>query len=168
MPYARFDDRYDDHRKIKRALRREPAAVAIHAMAITYCNRHNTNGELELDTVEEWLALLPYKTRRRRRVLDVLLSEELFTQVDSETFLVEGSLCPERLPLPRRLRSAVIARDGLVCGLCGAPVPYKDVHVDHVLPVSLGGAHELSNLQVTHSKCNLRKGARLLDAGSQV
>lgn len=92
MPYARFDDRYDDHRKIKRALRREPAAVAIHAMAITYCNRHNTNGELELDTVEEWLALLPYKTRQKQGVVSVLLDLRLFEQTDSETFEVHDFL----------------------------------------------------------------------------
>ena len=36
MPYARFDDRWDDHKKVKRALRREPiAALMLHAMAIT-------------------------------------------------------------------------------------------------------------------------------------
>lgn len=37
-----------------------------------------------------------------------------------------------------------------------------DIHIDHILPVSLGGLSELSNLQVTHSWCNLKKGARVL------
>ena len=59
------------------------------------------------------------------------------------------------------LREKVIERDGLVCGLCGGPVAPDDVHIDHILPRSLGGRDRLSNLQVAHSRCNLRKGARI-------
>jgi len=92
MPYARFDDRWDDHRKIKRALRREPAAVAMHAMAITYANRHNSNGLIDLDWIEEKLALMPLKERQRRVVLDVLLELNLFERVDDETFQVHDFL----------------------------------------------------------------------------
>lgn len=92
MPYARLDDRYDDHRKIKRALRREPAAVAMHAMAITYSNRHNTDGEVDIDWVEERLALMPYKPAQRKRVLDVLVELNLFEQRDPDTFIVHDFL----------------------------------------------------------------------------
>lgn len=67
-----------------------------------------------------------------------------------------------RRPLPRTLREQVIARDGYVCGLCGGAVDPTDVHIDHRLPVAWGGSDELNNLQVTHSRCNLRKGAREL------
>ncbi len=35
------------------------------------------------------------------------------------------------------------------------------IHLDHVHPVALGGATTLSNLQLAHSVCNMRKGARL-------
>jgi hypothetical protein len=92
MPYARFDDRYDDHRKIKRALRREPAAVAMHAMAITYSNRFNTDGAVDGDWVDEKLALMPYKPAQRRRILDLLLELRLFEVRDDETFLVHDFL----------------------------------------------------------------------------
>lgn len=158
MPYARFDDRYDDHRKIKRALRREPAAVAMHAMAITYCNRFSTDGDVDLDWIEERLALMPYKTAQRRRVLEVLLEEGLFTRVSDEYYAVDPMPPPERVPLPRSLRSAVIKRDGLVCGLCSKVVGARDVHIDHILAVALGGTDTLDNLHVTHSTCNLSKG----------
>lgn len=59
------------------------------------------------------------------------------------------------------LRAAVIARDGYVCQLCGLPVDPSDVHIDHIKPHSKGGATVLGNLQVTHSRCNLMKGARV-------
>lgn len=55
----------------------------------------------------------------------------------------------------------VIERDGLICQLCGGAVERSDVHIDHIYPYSLGGATALNNLQVAHSLCNIRKGARV-------
>lgn len=63
--------------------------------------------------------------------------------------------------LPRGMREAVIARDGLRCGLCGRDVHPADIHIDHIHPRSLGGRDELDNLQVTHAICNMRKGNRV-------
>lgn len=63
--------------------------------------------------------------------------------------------------IPERLRLAVIARDGYVCQLCGGVVKPADVHIDHVLPESMGGPAVLDNLQVAHSFCNISKGARI-------
>lgn len=54
-------------------------------------------------------------------------------------------------------------RQGGVCALCARPLGWpvlKSVHVDHIVPVSKGGRHEISNLQVTHARCNLIKGNR--------
>ena len=65
-----------------------------------------------------------------------------------------------RESVPRWLREAVIARDGYVCQLCTEPVEPTDVHLDHVKPYSKGGPTDFDNLQVTHSLCNIRKGAR--------
>ena len=65
----------------------------------------------------------------------------------------------ERVPTPPWLRQMVIDRDGLVCGICGGDVEADDVHIDHVLPASKGGPTVASNLQVSHSRCNLDKGA---------
>ena len=59
------------------------------------------------------------------------------------------------------LRAAVIARDGLVCQLCNGGVEPDDVHLDHIKPFSLGGPTTFANLQVAHSLCNIRKGARV-------
>lgn len=61
--------------------------------------------------------------------------------------------------VPRWLRRAVIERDGLICQLCFRAVAPNDVHLDHIRAWSLGGPTTLDNLQVTHSRCNTRKGA---------
>lgn len=65
-----------------------------------------------------------------------------------------------REPIPASLRAAVIERDGFVCQLCDGEVEPGDIHLDHIKPYSKGGPTTLSNLQVTHSRCNLEKGAR--------
>jgi 5-methylcytosine-specific restriction endonuclease McrA len=65
-----------------------------------------------------------------------------------------------RRAIPGWLRMDVLNRDGLCCQLCGGPVERDDVHLDHILPVSKGGATTLRNLQVAHAVCNIRKGAR--------
>lgn len=46
-----------------------------------------------------------------------------------------------------------------LCALCGGWM-FDTPHVDHVVPLSRGGAHVEGNLQLTHAVCNLKKGAR--------
>lgn len=60
----------------------------------------------------------------------------------------------------------VFERDGWVCGLCSEPVDrgvsYPDplsASLDHVVPLSRGGAHSFENVQLAHLVCNVRKGA---------
>jgi 5-methylcytosine-specific restriction endonuclease McrA len=58
--------------------------------------------------------------------------------------------------------AVVYERDGGVCGICGEPVDVTDFHVDHIVPIALGGEHSYANAQVAHPACNKRKGVRLL------
>ena len=55
---------------------------------------------------------------------------------------------------------------GTPCSLCGQPLsPYDDhLHVDHIIPISKGGTSELTNLQVVHKTCNLRKSSNIPDS----
>jgi hypothetical protein len=55
VAWVKTDDRYDDTRKIKRAWRRNRATVGLHAMAKSYCARHETDGLLDLEWLEDRL-----------------------------------------------------------------------------------------------------------------
>jgi HNH endonuclease len=61
-----------------------------------------------------------------------------------------------RDPIPREVRRAVFERDGGKCIQCGSTF---DLQYDHVIPVALGGATTLENLQLLCADCNRSKGA---------
>lgn len=68
-----------------------------------------------------------------------------------------------RPAIPVWIRQRVLDRDGLLCQICLTAVEATDVHLDHIKPWSRGGEHTVSNLQVTHSRCNLRKWAHYVE-----
>lgn len=62
----------------------------------------------------------------------------------------------------------VYERDGWICQLCGESVDktLRNRHpmmasLDHIVPVSKGGAHTYDNVQLAHLSCNNAKGARV-------
>lgn len=71
MSWVRLDDRYDDARKIRRAWRRDRGAVGTHIMATTHSARHESNGLVDHDWLEE---LIPLE-RERKKTLEVLIGQ---------------------------------------------------------------------------------------------
>jgi 5-methylcytosine-specific restriction endonuclease McrA len=66
-------------------------------------------------------------------------------------------------------RKRAIASLDPVCAICHNPIDMEappfhplSVEVDHKIPRARGGAlYELDNLQLTHSQCNRKKGAKM-------
>lgn len=63
---------------------------------------------------------------------------------------------------------AAIARTKPPCALCGTEIDYKLPHidpmsfvVDHIAPLSRGGADTLDNKQAAHRVCNRAKSDRI-------
>ena len=58
----------------------------------------------------------------------------------------------------------LIQRDKGRCGICGGVVRAKRgpmrPSIDHITPLASGGRHELSNVQLSHYRCNLSKNKR--------
>lgn len=45
-----------------------------------------------------------------------------------------------------------------ICILCGKPIEHqRDIHIEHLIPVVLGGADDFTNVGCAHQLCNLRK-----------
>lgn len=62
----------------------------------------------------------------------------------------------------RQLRKAVLARDSWTCQLAGPACEVNAVEVDHILPRSLGGSHDVSNLRSVCHRCH--RARRLVEA----
>jgi 5-methylcytosine-specific restriction endonuclease McrA len=61
----------------------------------------------------------------------------------------------------RLVRKVVYVRDGGICMKCGRRVKAGNFHVDHLVPLSRGGAEwDLANLELSCAECNLQKGTR--------
>lgn len=64
----------------------------------------------------------------------------------------------------------VFNRDGWRCQLCGVKTPKRlrgtydprAPELDHIMPISLGGAHTYANTQCSCRKCNGEKGAKFI------
>lgn len=77
-----------------------------------------------------------------------------------------------RLRAHSKHRGMVTVRDGGICQLCGEPVDLTATFpdrmsptLDHVLPKSLGGTDEPTNLRLAHLTCNSSRQARIETVG---
>ena len=59
--------------------------------------------------------------------------------------------------LEERIESALKASFG-ACPLCGLHLSYKDMGLDHALPLSRGGTSSWANVAFVHQACNRAKG----------
>ena len=81
------------------------------------------------------------------------------SQVARARAVVEGGVGQSRRqPIPRDVRYAVFSRDGGRCVECDANF---DIQYDHIIPVAMGGADTVDNLQILCGGCNRAKGATL-------
>lgn len=92
------------------------------------------------------------KEKHRRRELEKLVRQEL---IDSGELYGEQT---KRPPIPREVVDAVYKRDGGRCVYCGST---ENLHLDHIIPFSRGGATNIENLQLLCQKCNLEKSNKI-------
>jgi 5-methylcytosine-specific restriction endonuclease McrA len=93
---------------------------------------------------DDVLALVRDRQRRKQRQL----------QRAKDLLSIEEDRGPRRDPIPRDIRRAVFTRDGGRCVQCSGTF---DLQYDHILPVALGGATTIQNLQVLCADCNREK-----------
>jgi 5-methylcytosine-specific restriction endonuclease McrA len=94
------------------------------------------------------MALLKDRERRHRR------------ELDRAHMLLRAEASPRnpRGPISREMQRAVFERDGGACVACGGTF---SIQYDHIIPVAMGGATTIENLQVLCSYCNQAKGASI-------
>lgn len=99
---------------------------------------------------DDVLALANEATNRRRLQLEKAHALQAMTeQLDSSS---------RRKPIPQDVKIVVWQRDGGRCVECHSP---EELEFDHIIPLALGGANTMRNLQLLCATCNRRKGATL-------
>ena len=64
---------------------------------------------------------------------------------------------PQRRQFTDYEKKTVYAKNNGKCAICGKPVMYKKMTIDHIVPISQGGTNEFSNLQLACHSCNRLK-----------
>jgi 5-methylcytosine-specific restriction endonuclease McrA len=60
----------------------------------------------------------------------------------------------KRRAIPKEIRQAVYEKCGKRCAYCGCPLEYKDMQVDHAVPLKIGGQDNISNYMPSCRSCN--------------
>ena len=145
-------DRALSGRALRRLLEeqeRRPVAVLTDGERTWWMARGAVFSEREGLAADDVAALLAEREDRARRKLERAHALRQRKAVAPVT---------ERRAIPRDLRLAVWERDGGACTACQSAF---DLQYDHVIPVALGGATTLENLQLLCGECNRRKGAAI-------
>lgn len=65
-------------------------------------------------------------------------------------------------------KKTIYAKANGKCAICGKPVKFKEMTVDHRVPLTKGGTNDLGNLQLAHLSCNRAKADMLPDELSEL
>lgn len=58
------------------------------------------------------------------------------------------------------VRLRALKRDRFTCSYCGVSGTDAELEIDHIVPVSGGGSHHISNLTTACRSCNQQKGSK--------
>ncbi len=109
---------------------------------------HSGNGYL----LSEWAGrLLCESCSSKLAITDTVYHRTSETQIERS----------ERDKMTPSLRWKILERDRFSCQSCGRGAPDVKMHVDHKIPIALGGKTEESNLHALCADCNLGKGAQM-------
>jgi 5-methylcytosine-specific restriction endonuclease McrA len=149
-PPLRIDSAHYGH--FSAAQRQHPVAVARSGPRVWWWFEDSFYWESGNYTQRDVLALVRDRQRRAAQRLD--RAHMMLSVDEGQQPRPQG----QRQPIPREVRRAVFERDGGQCAECGSKF---DLQYDHVIPVALGGATAVDNLQLLCGECNRLKGADL-------
>lgn len=184
MQKIKFSDRLEGHADAQRAFRRMKQQVFTQMLAKLGFEMTETNdlflgvydtktGTFLNTTAERFMAdflmislLKGHFMGNKGYELEILPSYSLEPQPGETSAFLENVL-PEKIlnqkksrNIPLSLRFRILERDRC-CKLCGrGPIDGVKLHIDHIIPYSLGGTTSVENLQVLCHECNIGKSNR--------
>lgn len=108
---------------------------------------------------KKYALLLDDISQQQRRRLIEMCELRLQEFIDKDPWIQKFRELDKR-SMSGSLRYDILAKSKGVCVACGAKSQDAFLHVDHIIPVSLGGVTEPDNLQALCDKCNMQKRNR--------
>jgi 5-methylcytosine-specific restriction endonuclease McrA len=91
----------------------------------------------------------------------IRLSDEMNVDVSKAKFRCEvGSHRRPKGKLTKKQIKTLLDMQEGECLICFKNVRTEEYHVDHWIPISLGGTNRMQNLSILCKRCNLKKGSR--------
>ena len=69
----------------------------------------------------------------------------------------------KRKPIPQKVRRRVYEKYGGRCAYCGQPIAYRDMQVEHLVPLAKGGADREENYMPSCHTCNHYKHTLMVE-----
>jgi len=102
----------------------------------------------------------PSLTYQERAAVEMACEQRLGEYLQRRGMATWDHRLIESEPVPSDLRYRVLVAAGGKCQLCGVHSSERRIEVDHIVPRSLGGTNEMSNLQALCDECNRGKSNR--------
>lgn len=150
--WVRIDRRYNNPYRLTRYAKRViTTGVVVVIVVIALVN--TMRGWFAIPAALALVGYAGYRMRSRRQgLLAGRPAVEPMAQPDDQAPVGERNT----RSIPQDVKIAVAARDGGRCRQCGST---RELHFDHVIPWSKGGANTVANIQLLCGPCNRRKGA---------
>lgn len=165
------DANREKHRAAVKKCRENPEAKESHRLRqLEYAKK---NREKEKNRAAKWRALNPEKEMAMRRNYYISNREAVIDRnrrhrsANKEAYLMYGRLYKAKKRAsgeyvhPSYI-GLLLLEQAAKCACCDASFSDTEYHIDHVIPLSKGGVHKNSNLQLLCALCNRRKASRPL------
>lgn len=117
--------------------------------------QYRANPEEAKARARAWSEANPERVRARQRAWSKANPEKVRAASHRRRAVQKGATIG-----PHFTRLEIAERDGWRCHLCGEKVTRKNWSLDHLVPLSKGGAHSRENVAVAHYLCNVRRNNR--------
>lgn len=131
-----------------------------------YYIKLDENGKVKKTNVMEEAEIFPSVNKAVEVINWAKKKTSNYYVYDTETKCIcwkNNKMKKKRKQYSKEVRELIYKQADGYCQLCGKKLTYKQVTLDHITPLAMGGADSVENLQLSCSQCNRLKGSILPD-----